>query len=191
MRPTISAIILAGGQGTRMNYQNKGLMNFQSQPLVQHVISRLTPQVDDIVISANQDLKDYQQYNFPVVRDKSESVGPLSGILSASEFTKHSTVLVVPCDMPFLPLNLVEVLSPALDGNAVSISSNGQRQPLVCLLDALVISTIDDFLKSGQRSVDRWLQSINGKILPWDNDPEAFRNLNKTTDLISEQRLEN
>ena len=50
----ISAIILAGGLATRMNGVDKGLLLFHKKPLVQHVINRLTPQVDEIIINSNR-----------------------------------------------------------------------------------------------------------------------------------------
>jgi molybdopterin-guanine dinucleotide biosynthesis protein A len=100
MHNGISAIILSGGKGTRMNHQNKGLMNYQSRPLIRHVIERIAPQVDEIVISANRDLDAYERFGFPVAVDQSESLGPLSGILSAAKATHYSTIMIAPCDMP-------------------------------------------------------------------------------------------
>lgn len=183
MDQAVSAIILSGGKGVRMNHQNKGLMNYQRRPLVQHVIDRVTQQVDDIVISANQDIEAYERFGYPVVADRTESLGPLTGILSASAVTQHPIILIVPCDMPKLPLNLVEQLLVAMTTNAISISSGGRSQPLVSLINRKAISTISTYLQNGDRSVHGWLKTINGATLSWEDSGEAFRNINDMSDL--------
>ena len=69
----ISAIILAGGQASRMNHANKGLKTYRNNPLVSYVINSIASQVDDIVISANRDIEVYQQYGYPVIADEATS----------------------------------------------------------------------------------------------------------------------
>ncbi|MCK4675972.1 MAG: NTP transferase domain-containing protein, partial [Gammaproteobacteria bacterium] len=44
-----SCIILAGGEGKRVDGQDKGLINYNKQPLIQHVIKQVKPQVDEII----------------------------------------------------------------------------------------------------------------------------------------------
>lgn len=185
MHDGISAIILSGGKGRRMGQQNKGLIQYHSQPMIQHVIDRIAPQVDDIVISANLDIKAYERFGYPVVTDQTESAGPLTGILSASAACQHTTILVVPCDMPLLPTDLVDRLLAAMTTDAVSICSDGQEQPLVSLINSKAMSEIEIQLKQGDGSVKAWLRRIRGTNLAWDDHPEAFRNLNHTSDLTT------
>ena len=77
-----SAIILSGGRSTRMNGEDKGLILFQSKPLIQHVISRLIHQTDEILISANREIQVYETFGYPVLQDATNSfLGPLAGFL--------------------------------------------------------------------------------------------------------------
>ncbi|MEQ4583771.1 MAG: NTP transferase domain-containing protein, partial [Pantoea agglomerans] len=46
----LTGIILAGGQGRRMGGQDKGLVQLDGRPLYQHVLERLRPQVDIVMI---------------------------------------------------------------------------------------------------------------------------------------------
>ena len=49
----ITGLILAGGRGSRMGSIDKGLAPLGNQPMVQHVIDRLKPQVQRLLINAN------------------------------------------------------------------------------------------------------------------------------------------
>ena len=80
----ISCVILAGGRGTRMGGQDKGLVKFNNLPLIEHTIEKISPQVGEILISANRNLKVYAQYGLRIVTDTTnEFQGPLAGILAA------------------------------------------------------------------------------------------------------------
>ena len=77
----ITGVILAGGRGSRMGGVDKGLVLLQNQPLIQHVISRLKPQVDEIIINANRKIAQYQAFGFTVIQDESaDFIGPLAGL---------------------------------------------------------------------------------------------------------------
>jgi molybdopterin-guanine dinucleotide biosynthesis protein A len=90
----------------------------------------------------------------------------------ASQLNKHSPVhlktgideycLVVPCDMPFLPVDLVERLHDALASHAAGYACTiHQVQPLVLLMRPHLLKTIPEYLQQGGRSVMGWLRSID------------------------------
>jgi len=68
--PRVSAIILSGGRATRMGGIDKGLVLLQNKPLVQHVIERLTPQVNEIFINANREIPQYEVFNLQTFQDE-------------------------------------------------------------------------------------------------------------------------
>ena len=77
----ISCIILAGGEGKRVGGLDKGLVSYKNRPLIEHVIDNVHSQVDDIIISANRNIKKYNQYAAKVLNDSaSDYRGPLAGI---------------------------------------------------------------------------------------------------------------
>ena len=61
----ITGLVLAGGQGRRMGSVDKGLVLLHGRPMVQHVLERLAPQVDDILINANQHADEYAAFGYP------------------------------------------------------------------------------------------------------------------------------
>ena len=93
----IDAIILAGGQGLRMGGHDKGLKTWQSRPLIEHVIERIAPQVDNLHISANRNLPAYQKLGYPVHTDtKPDFLGPLAGIAACAPYCESDWVLIAP-----------------------------------------------------------------------------------------------
>ena len=173
MTERVSAIILAGGQGVRMGRENKGLVSFNGKPLIQSAIDRIAPQVDELIISANQNINAYQSLGYSVVEDGDENLGPLSGILSSSRSAKNALILVVPCDMPFLPTDLVKRMTQHFDSKAVSIFANNRLQPLVTIIKSEAIESIKPYLARGQRSVTGWLEEIDASVLNWQEGSEG------------------
>ena len=103
----VTGMVLAGGQGRRMGGVDKGLQLLHGKPMVAAVIARLAPQVDEILINANQNLADYERFGHRVVPDAIGGfAGPLAGLHAGLGAARHAFVLTVPCDSPFLPLDL-------------------------------------------------------------------------------------
>lgn len=115
----IAGLILAGGLATRMQGQDKGLVLFKDKPLVEHVIERLSPQVDKLWISANRHLDAYQKFGYPVFPDASEfqGMGPLAGLASLLPHLSSdiSHVQLSACDTPYLARSMVQDLMQGLE----------------------------------------------------------------------------
>jgi len=62
-RTACSCIILAGGEGRRVGGNDKGLLPYKNKRLIEHVIERMSPQVTDIVISANRNIETYSVFH--------------------------------------------------------------------------------------------------------------------------------
>ena len=179
----VSAVILAGGQGRRMGHANKGLQTHRGKQLIEHVIERLSNQVDDIVISANEDQGQYQTFGYPVVADVESSQGPLTGIflLQHIQNTIRFLLLHVICQTcrPDIVSELLKSDSPV-----VMTRSNKGIEPLVSLVNREAIQNIEGYLASGQRSVARWLESCGAAEYDASAlDPAAFFNVNTLDDL--------
>src|SRR5919108_422575 len=104
----VSGIVLAGGLGRRMGGVDKGLQLLHGRPMIAHVLARLAPQVDDIVINANQNHERYAAFGHRVVPDEIGGfAGPLAGLHAGLRAVSHPLAVTVPCDSPFLPEDLV------------------------------------------------------------------------------------
>jgi len=119
----ISGVLLAGGQGRRMGGVDKGLVELHGRPMAAHVLERLAPQVDELLINANQNAERYAEFGHPVLPDEIGGfAGPLAGLHAALTRAHHPLVVTVPCDSPFLPEDLVARLHDALRGAGADLA---------------------------------------------------------------------
>jgi molybdenum cofactor guanylyltransferase len=192
----ISAIILSGGRATRMDGVDKGLVLLQNKPLIQHVIRRLKPQVNEILINANREITQYQAFGYPVPQDENEEfIGPLAGFSLGLLHAKHDYVLTVPCDSPLLPLDLAQRLYASLQQSRTDIavaSSDENVHPVFCLMKKSVLPSLTDYLASGERKVSTWQKNQKYAEVDFSDCARAFTNLNTFEDLSAlEQKLNN
>ena len=95
----ITGLVLAGGLGRRMGGVDKGLSLLDGEPLVEHIIRRLAPQVGRLIINANQNHDTYAGFGYPVVGDRITGyAGPLAGFLAGAERPErgHLSVVLLP-----------------------------------------------------------------------------------------------
>ncbi len=186
----ITGLILAGGRGMRMGGVDKGLQTLQGKPMIMHVMQRLQPQVDRIMINANQNLDRYREFSFPVWSDeKNDYAGPLAGMQAGLIHCETAYMLTVPCDTPVLPTDLVTELATALEQSTADIAVANtkqhdriQRQPVFCLMKKTVLTDLTTALERGVRKVDLWLAEKNVVDVVFD-DEAAFANINTLEEL--------
>jgi len=186
-------MILAGGSARRMGGVNKGLKKFQDSTLIAKVIKRVKDQVNHLAINANRDLDIFQQMGWEVWSDSptpfdptpfepTTGLGPLSGFLTGLKNCPTPYLMIVPCDTPLLPLNLVALLSNQMsltqadicmavsstDKSLRASSTKNDRhpdryepqvQPTCCLLKISLKDSLEQFLESGGRKVLTWTQN--------------------------------
>ncbi len=177
-----SCIILAGGEGKRVGGVDKGLLEYRNKPLIEHVINAISPQVDDLVISANRNTERYKQYTKKVISDHSERcLGPLAGIDAALSHCAHDRVLIAPCDTPFLPGDIIDkFLFNRTDSDLYIAESNNKLQP-VMLLHKKLHGSITHALDDGELRLMFWVKSHQPEIIVFQDDT-AFKSFNNTDD---------
>ena len=158
--PKISCIILAGGEGKRVDGRDKGLIIYQNKTLIKHVIDAIKPQTDEIIISANRNLEVYKLYGYKVVTDEADEYrGPLAGIAAGLPHCKNDWVLVVPCDMPFLPSHLAEKLYKGKGTAKLSIAETEGNLQLTYLMNSCLQASLTQSLQSNQLRLMQWVKS--------------------------------
>lgn len=183
MQNKITALVLCGGQGSRMLGQDKGRVLYQGKPLVEWVLERITPQVDDVVISANRNLDAYQAYGWPVLEDvEPDFPGPLAGIESALQHLKSEWLMVVPCDTPFLPSDLVARLFDAAQSPGAAYAADNERDhPVIHLVRSDSLPVLQAYRAQGGASVKGWLAAVKAVRVEF-ADSAAFKNMNSPDD---------
>ena len=189
----ITGLVLAGGQGSRMGGVDKGLTPFRGRALVGHVIERLEPQVDEILVNANRNAGAYAQFGHRVIADEIPGfAGPLAGFERGLTHARGALVATAPCDSPFLPVDLVARLRAALEaaGADLAVAKTGEQpHPVFCLMRREVHASLRDFLASGQRKIDKWYAALRVTEVPFDDQAEAFANINTRDELAGLEKL--
>jgi molybdenum cofactor guanylyltransferase len=169
-----------------MGGQDKGLIPLAGRPMVEHVLERFRPQVDEVMISANRNRDHYAGFGHAVVEDiMSDYPGPLAGVLSALHATRQPWLAIVPCDSPLLPGDLVErLLRSALGDSAeLAVAHDGARlQTMFALLHRSLLAPLRAYLEGGGRRVDTWYAQHRMVIADLSDHPEAFVNVNTPED---------
>jgi molybdopterin-guanine dinucleotide biosynthesis protein A len=182
----VSAIVLAGGRGRRVGGQDKGLLVYQDKPLIDHVIARLAPQVEELLISANRNLDEYARRGYPVLIDAlPDYPGPLAGVMAGLEKARFDWLVVSPCDTPLLPLDLVDGLCRVRAKSRAVVAKDPQHTHYTMLMlhkDRLGLLTA--YLERGGRSVKGFLEAVGATSAEF-SDASAFLNCNQGTEFDS------
>ena len=188
MTGKISGILLAGGQGRRMGGVDKGLQLLRGKPMAQWVIERFAPQVDELLINANQNIEQYQELGYRVIPDAIGGfAGPLAGLHRGLSEAAHPLVVTAPCDSPFLPLDLVAQLKAALEQNNADLAvakTGEQPHPVFSLCRKSVLTSLTAFLESGGSKIDAWYAQLKVAEVQF-ADEAAFRNINTREELAA------
>jgi molybdopterin-guanine dinucleotide biosynthesis protein A len=181
----VSGIVLAGGQGRRMGGVDKGLQPLRGTPMIEHVLRRFSPQVDEIVINANQNIERYAAFGHRVVSDQVTGfAGPLAGLHAGLAAISQPLAVTVPCDSPFLPSDLVARLQQHLGAHDLAVAKTGdQPHPVFALVRRSVAANLEAFLKGGGRKIDAWYASLKAIEVNFDDEADAFRNINTLDEL--------
>jgi molybdenum cofactor guanylyltransferase len=167
---------------------DKGLESLEGQPLVQHALHRLGPQVGQLMINANRNLDAYASFGVPVcVDDDDKFAGPLAGVLAGLGQCETDWMVTVPCDSPQFPKDLVSRLCDALDDASIAIAVTSQRgirqrQPVFSLLRRELRGDLAVYLGGGGRKIEPWLDQNGCKDVLFDDEAEFF-NANTVAEL--------
>jgi molybdenum cofactor guanylyltransferase len=190
---SVTGIVLAGGQGRRMGGVDKGLVDLAGKPMVAHVLERFAPQVDDLLVNANQNLGRYAAFGYPVIPDAVGGfAGPLAGLHAGLTRATGDYAATVPCDSPFLPVDLVARLHAAIavdDAQLAVARTFDQPHPVFCLVRRDVLPHLEAFLAAGGRKIDAWYATLRAVEVAFDDEAAAFRNINTAAELGDAERL--
>lgn len=187
----VSALILAGGKGSRMGGQDKGLVEWQGKPFIGHVVDCIKPQVDHLAISANRNLETYAANSPHIFTDARQwqGLGPLTALCTAAsdiQLAKADWLLVVPCDTLNLPADLVKTFKNAAQRSPLCSAFYAQtgNQPhysIMFIRPQLLPSSIA-YLNAGMRTIRGWLQQQRARSVVFASEAD-FANYNSLQDM--------
>jgi len=190
--PPCSVLLLAGGQGQRMGGRDKGLIEWRGEPLIQHLHRLTRPLTDDLIISCNRNIDQYARYADRLVQDHDSDDngaiynGPFAGIHAGLPVARHTSLLVLPCDVPLIDHALLQALretARAHPGQPVMVRDGEHWQPLLCIIPTVHANAFEAAWQSGERSPRRIMERLDAVALQCDAGDPRLANLN-TPDLL-------
>ncbi|MFQ0813710.1 molybdopterin-guanine dinucleotide biosynthesis protein A [Brucella anthropi] len=204
----IAGGIIAGGLSSRMREGGVAGDKFL-QPLgetgtvISHVVKRIRPQVQSLVINANGDAARLGRLDVPVVPDlPAKHGGPLIGILTAlTHMRQASLLLTTAADTPFLPGNLAERLLSCRNESGARVvlaSSRGRVHPIFGLWETGLADELAAWLENtGKASVFAFAEHIGCETVEFplafagdsSETYDPFFNINRPDDLAAARKL--
>ncbi|MGU3309221.1 molybdenum cofactor guanylyltransferase MobA [Pseudomonas sp. M5A4_2d] len=177
-----SILLLAGGRGQRMGGQDKGLLQWQGQPLIAHLQRLTRPLTDDLIISCNRNHERYAPYADQLVNDDNPDFpGPLAGIRAGLAAAHHEHVLILPCDVPNIDVGLLSDLRETARRNPllpVMVRHGEFWEPLICIIPTCLQAEVERAWDAGERSPRKILLQLGGVGLECQAQDPRLANLN-------------
>jgi molybdopterin-guanine dinucleotide biosynthesis protein A len=160
--------------------------------LIDHALAWAMRHSDAVALAVRPGAADWQT-GLPLLVDRHAGIGPISALAGAFRFARQQqrqAVLMIGCDMPFLPDELLARLQSALPGHAAAMPVSGGRRHPMATLWVPEVTAVDAYIAGGGQAPWRFAQASGLVEVLWDDTPDPFVNINTPADLAAaEQRL--
>lgn len=184
----VLGMVLCGGRASRMDGQDKGLVNFRGKSMASYAIDALAP-CQQIIINANRNQQLYQtQFQLPVISDEHQQFdGPLAGLLAALRYSKQhhiNWVISVPCDAPLIDSGYVHTMwaHQLSSDKSILMAADDYRQPVFSLLHISLIEPLAEFLAANQQKIILFYEAMGYETVKFENS-QRFININSPEDI--------
>jgi molybdopterin-guanine dinucleotide biosynthesis protein A len=181
-RISVTGLILAGGRARRMDGVDKGLLEIGATTMVSRIAGQLQQQCAGLIINANRNREKYAALGHPVYPDVlPDYQGPLSGMYTGLSHISTEWMITAPCDGPFVADDYVTRMAGELQsrGCRLAVASCDTRlQPVYALMHISLREDLDEFLKTGERKIDRWYCRHDYAVVDFSHYAEMFENIN-------------
>ena len=161
----ITGVVLAGGRSTRMG-QEKAFLPYGGKKLIEHIVSRLQPYCDNILVSVNE-ASQYEFLKLPLITDKNKNCGPLGGLEAAIDASPTELCFIIPCDVPFISGAIIPLLASEIGTHDACVPlSGGFYEPLVALYNKTALTAFRECLKEKKYKVSDSFPQMMVRYIP-------------------------
>lgn len=179
--------ILAGGEGQRIG-GHKPERLLKGKRLIEHVLDRIDAASRRCVICVRE-TGQVADPNVPEILDQADIPGPLAAVIPALAWANRellSGIVTVPCDMPYLPVDLPNRLVNGSAGRSRPAFAvcGGQLHPVCAFWPTTAIDRVTAFATGGRASLRDALAFCGAVEVTWlDAERSLFLNINSVEDL--------
>lgn len=193
----ISVAIQAGGESRRMG-EDKALLPFLGETLVERVMRRIAPLADELFITTNQP-ETYPDFQVPLCKDILPGKGALGGLFTALSVAQNPVLILVACDMPFINADLLRAQVERLhtqNADAVVPQTSQGYEPFHAVYRCeICLPAVQQALEIGERRLISWFPAVRVSAFSPEDirnyDPQliSFWNINTKEDLARAEDL--
>ena len=184
----LTGIILSGGKSRRMG-EEKGLALFNGKPLISYALNVVEQLCSTILISANDRLPEYKEFNYPVIEDEHKGIGPMGGIAACLEQSNTQLNIVLSCDVPFVKVEMYDFLLSKIDSYQAAVPKHdGFLEPLCGVYATNVLWYLNNSISEGNYKMYDFLKKVNSLPVEIDStlpfySASLFSNINSPKEL--------
>ena len=184
-------LVLAGGEGRRIG-GGKPLLRLGGETLIERAVASARRWSDEIRIAVRRG-DEIGDVGAPAITDDPDIAGPLGGLvagLRTARILGRPAVCTLPCDMPFVPIDMHDRLAEAIgDCSAAVAASGGEIHPVCALWRTRALEELPGYLASGRRSLRGFADRVGFVAVAWDaGNADPFFNINSESDLHEADR---
>ena len=196
---TMVALIMIGGQSTRMGGGVKSLIKFNNKNIFDRILKSIKPQIQNIIINCNKEKLGLEKYKIPIIKDiKKGYLGPLAGIHAAMNWMKKNEpgiewLVTLPGDTPFIPNDLISRFDYKISPNIKIIlaKSNDKIHPIIGAWHISLFKDLDMQIDSGVRKILSWVELHPTDYVNYEfNNFDPFFNINSKEDVSIAEQIE-
>ncbi|ENU24259.1 hypothetical protein F993_01146 [Acinetobacter proteolyticus] len=188
--PATDLVILAGGQARRMNGMNKLLQQFDDQIQLLKICEYFKTQVQHIWVNSHRDNSIYKQIEPDIqcyADDQNGFLGPLMGMKSAWSHLQADYALFIPCDVTYIPNQVVLKLHRALQkqpqAQVAYVNINGDALYPFCLLKRESISVLGQAIAEDRLSLRECFKQLNAQVVHFQKQSLFCHSINSLDEL--------
>ena len=129
---SLAGFVVAGGRSARMG-QDKAMLLFSGQTLLDHAITKLRAVTDHVFVLCGPTRR-YEECGVPVIEDAICGAGPAGGLYSAlasAQARGHLHALWLAVDLPLVPVSvLTSLVDPLGDADVAMARTDTGLEPL-------------------------------------------------------------
>ena len=196
MTPSVTGIILAGGQNTRFSGTNKALIRVAGRCILDGIYDVFSELFEEIILVTNDPIQ-YLEWDLNIVTDIFPIRCSLTGIHAGLFYMNTPHAFFMACDIPFLKKDLVEtILNHIESGVDIVIPETSKGlEPLCSVYSKHCLKPVEQQLIRQQLKIRQVFQKVRVKKLPEpilrkaDPDLLSFSNINTPEDLTRAEHI--
>ncbi|MGL5232003.1 MAG: molybdenum cofactor guanylyltransferase [Fusobacteriaceae bacterium] len=198
-----SAIILAGGKGSRLGYVDKAFLMYNGRFFIDILIEKLTDFKEVIVVTNSPEkytkyVKDYKySNNIKIVTDKIKNIGPIGGIYTGLLTSKYDENFILSCDTPFISEEFIKYMKELSGDYLIAVPTHeANMEPLCAIYKKGIIKKIEKSIEEKNYRVNSIFNESHVKRIELENflDKEMiikrFYNVNTDYELKNINQIE-